>query len=79
MVCSSKSAPLQIADERGVGGVEDRDLFGLAFGVVRVGVPAVERHLHAAHAGLDQPHRGEAAAAEWRVAVRGALGGRAPC
>ena len=38
--------------------------------VVDVRVPAGQRHLHAADADLDQPPRGQAAAAERRVAVR---------
>ncbi len=40
--------------------------------VVDVGVPAIERHLDAAHADLDQPAGGQAAAAERSVAVLGA-------
>ena len=43
--------------------------------VVDVSVPAVERHLDAAHADLGQPAGGQAAAAERGVAVLGADAG----
>ena len=66
----------QVAQQRGERRVEHLDARLVDLVVVDVGVPAVERDLDAAHADLDQPACGQAAAAERRVAVLGADRGR---
>ena len=60
---------LQVAQERGERRVENLDLRAVNLVVGDVGVPAVQGHLDAAHADFDQPPRGQAAAAERRIAV----------
>ena len=75
-VRSSSSRLRQVAEQGGKGGVEVLDELAVDLVIVHVRVPAVERHLDAAHADFDQPPRGQAAAAEGAVAVFGEDAGR---
>ena len=63
--------PRQVAQQRGERRVEHLGARLVDLVVVDVRVPAAERDLDAAHADLDEPARGQAAAAEGRVAVLG--------
>src|SRR5581483_1998733 len=59
----------QVADQRRDGRVELAHQPAVDGVVVGMAVPAGQCDLHAADTDLDQPSRGQATAAEWRVAV----------
>jgi len=66
----------QVAEQGGERRVELLDELAVNLMVVDVGIPAVERHLDAAHACRDELTGGQAAAAESAVAVFGKHAGR---
>ena len=68
---SSEFRAIQVAQQRGERRVEDLARAPVDLVVIDMSIPTAERDLDAAHADLDQPARGEAAAAERRIAVLG--------
>ena len=63
--------PRQVAEQGGKRRVELLDELAVNLMVIDMSIPAAERHLDAAHADLDEPAGGQAAAAEGSVAVLG--------
>src|SRR5262249_13222965 len=61
----------KVSEQGAEGRVEDVHLAALNLLVVHMAVPAVERHLDAAHAHLGQPPRSEAGSTERGVAILG--------
>src|SRR5262245_11476777 len=64
-----KIAVIEVAQQRGEGGVENLGLSRSAFEVVDMRVPAVEGDFDAARAGFDESPSRQATASERRVAV----------